>query len=72
MKEKTKDNLEACRDLQKMGLEHTLHPYTANNGKIYMPAAYYTMSKEDKSSFLKVLRDVRVLDGYASNIFRCI
>jgi hypothetical protein len=37
-----------------------------------MPAVCYTMSNEDKTSFLKVLRDVRVPDGYASNIFRCV
>ena len=37
-----------------------------------MPAACYIMSKEDKTIFFKVLQDVRVPDGYASNIFRCV
>jgi len=46
-----------------------LHPLTAENGKIYMPVACHTMSREDKSNFLKVLRNVRVPDRYASNIF---
>ena len=30
------------------------------------------MSTEDKTNFLKVLQDVRVPDGYASNISRCV
>jgi hypothetical protein len=72
MKGKTKDNLQACKDLQEMGLKHTLHPFTAENGKIYMLPTCHTMSNEDKTSFLKVLRDVRVCDGYLSNIFRCV
>jgi hypothetical protein len=72
MEGKTKDNFEARRDLQEMGLRRTLHPYTTENGTIYMLTACYTMSKEDKTRFLKVLLDVRVPDGYASNISRCV
>ena len=60
MKGKTKDNLEARRDLQEMGLRRTLHPYMSENGTIYMPATCYTMFKEDKTRFLKVLQDVSV------------
>ena len=30
------------------------------------------MSNDDKTVFLKVLEDVRVPDGYTSNIFRCV
>ena len=37
-----------------------------------MPSACYTISTEDKTNFLKVLQDVRVLDRYASNIFQCV
>jgi hypothetical protein len=55
-----------------MGLRPKLHPFTAANGKTYMPAACHTMSREDKENFLKVLRNVRVLDEYASNISRCV
>ena len=69
---KTKDNLKARKDLQKMGLRPTLHPWTAKDGKTYMHEACHTMSKDDKTHFLKVLQKVRVLDGYASNISRCV
>ena len=61
-----KDNLEARKDLQEMGLRPTLHLYIANDGKTYMRVACHTMSKDDKIHFLKVLRNVRVPDRYAS------
>jgi hypothetical protein len=48
IKGKTKDNLAARLDLQEMGLKPKLHPFTAANGKTYIPAACHTMSKEDK------------------------
>jgi hypothetical protein len=51
IKRKTKDNFQARKDLQEMSLRHTLHPFTAKNGKIYMPQACLTMSNEDKTSF---------------------
>jgi hypothetical protein len=72
IKGKTKDNLAARLDLQEMGLRSKLHPFIATNGKTYMPAACHTMSREDKENFLKVLRNVRVPDGYASNISWCV
>jgi hypothetical protein len=72
IKGKTKDNLAARLDLQEMGLKPKLHQFTAANGKTYIPAACHTMSREDKENFLKVLQNVRVPDGYASNISRCV
>ena len=72
MKGKTKDNLKASKDLRKMGLRPELHPITKANGRTYMPTTCHTMSNVDKSNFLKVLKNVRVLDGYASNVSRCV
>jgi hypothetical protein len=69
---KTKDDLAARTDLMEMGLRHKLHPFTADNGRTYIPAACRTMSKDDKTHFLKVIRNVRVPDGYASNVSRCV
>jgi hypothetical protein len=60
------------KDLQEMGLRPKLHPYTAENGKMYMPPACHTISNDDKTAFLKVLRDVRMHDSYALNISRCV
>jgi hypothetical protein len=69
---KMKDNLAARLDLQEMELRPKLHPFIAANGKTYIPAACHTMSREDKENFLKVLRNVRVPEGYASNISQCV
>jgi len=72
IKGKTNDKLAARLDLQEIGLRPKLHPFTAAYGKTYMPATCHTMSREDKENFLKVLRNVRVPDGYALNISRCV
>ena len=69
---KTKDDLKARRDLKEMGIRKSLHPQPRGLGKIYLPPACFTMSKDDKDVFCKVLKNVKVPDGYASNIARCI
>jgi hypothetical protein len=35
IKGKTKDNLQACQDLQEMGLRPKLHPYIGDDEKMY-------------------------------------
>jgi hypothetical protein len=72
MTSKTKDNLKARQDLLNLGLRPELHPFTADNNKTYMHAACFTMTKKEKTDFLKVLHDVRVPDGYSSNVSRCV
>jgi hypothetical protein len=72
MNGKTKDNLEARQDLRKMNLRPKLHPFTTENNKTYLPAACFTMTKKEKTDFLQVLHDVRVPDGYSSNVSRCV
>jgi hypothetical protein len=72
IKEKTKDDLAARQDLQEMGLRPKLHPFTGDDGKTYMPAACHTMSNEEKTNFLKVIRNLKVPDGDASNVSRCV
>jgi hypothetical protein len=58
--------------LQEMNLRPKLHPYMGEDGKTYFPAACHTMSNEDKINFLTVIKNVRVPDGYASNVSRCV
>jgi hypothetical protein len=72
IKGKTKDNLAARQDLQEIGLRPKLHPFIGDDGKTYMPAACHTMSNEEKTNFLKVIQNLRVPDGYASNVSRCV
>ncbi|XP_061344016.1 uncharacterized protein LOC133289989, partial [Gastrolobium bilobum] len=65
---KSKDHLNARRDLKVMGCKHDLWP--DDNGKY--PLAIYTMNNQGKKMFLSTLRNISVPDGYASNISRCI
>ncbi|XP_061347422.1 uncharacterized protein LOC133292947 [Gastrolobium bilobum] len=65
---KSKDHMNARKDLQRMGCKHDLWPF--ENGKY--PLAVYTMTNQGKKAFLKTLRNITVPDGYASNISRCI
>jgi hypothetical protein len=37
-----------------------------------MPHAQYTLSKEQMKAFYDFLREVKFLDGFASNITRCL
>ena len=72
MEGKSKDNLQARKDLQEMNIRPDLHPQKKANDKYYLPPALYTMSKEEKQQFCKVLHDIKVPDGYSSNISRCV
>jgi len=67
---KTKDNEKARKDLMEMDIRHDLYLIERNNGKVYSPPASYTMSNNEKTTFLQVLKDLKVPDGYASNISR--
>ncbi|XP_065850450.1 uncharacterized protein [Euphorbia lathyris] len=68
---KSKDNYKTRLDLIDMGIRHELHP-TAHNGSRRLPQACYTMSSVEKELFLTVLKNMKVPDGYASNISRCV
>ncbi|XP_071687049.1 uncharacterized protein [Rutidosis leptorrhynchoides] len=69
---KTKDHLKGRRDLEEMGIRHELHPEPLSNGKVYLPPACFEMDKKEKDKFCNVLKEVKVPDGYAANISRCI
>ncbi|XP_020098574.1 uncharacterized protein LOC109717295 isoform X1 [Ananas comosus] len=55
-----------------MGIRHDLHPKVLSNNKIHIPEACYTMSSQEKVLFLMILKNLKVPDGYASNISRCV
>ena len=69
---KSKDNLKARKDLQVMKIRPELYPILLPNGKYELPSAPYTLSSEEKTRLLSVLKHIRVPDGYASNISRCV
>lgn len=71
MEGKSKDNLQARKDLQEMNIRPDLHPQK----RLTISITYLllcTMSKEEKQQFCKVLHDIKVPDGYSSNISRCV
>ncbi|XP_042383728.1 uncharacterized protein LOC121975883 [Zingiber officinale] len=55
-----------------MGIRTALHPIEKGPKKIYLPPASFSMGKKEKSMFCKVLKQIKVPDGYASNISRCV
>ncbi|KAL3846266.1 hypothetical protein ACJIZ3_003669 [Penstemon smallii] len=69
---KTKDGLNARLDLELVGLKQELHPKRGQNQKTTLPSACYSLKKEEKTSFCKFLKNVKVPDAYAANISRCV
>ena len=67
-----KYNLKAHQDLKDMGIRSGLHLKKVGNDKTHMPYACYHMNASENDDFLQVLKDVRVADGYSSNISRCV
>ncbi|CAE6176640.1 unnamed protein product [Arabidopsis arenosa] len=66
---KSKDGLNARRDLQHLGIRKDLHPNTQGK-RTYLPAAPWSLSKAEKKIFCKRLFDFKGPDGYCSNISR--
>ena len=64
--------LNAHRDLERIGIRQSMHPQLEKNGKAKAPKSSYTMDNDKKDIFLKVLKEIRVPDGYCSNISRCV
>ncbi|XP_073301900.1 uncharacterized protein [Primulina huaijiensis] len=72
MEGKTKDNIKSRLDLQEIGIRPALHPIEKGPSRVYLPPACYSMGKNEKGTFCKVLKKIKVPDGYASNISRCV
>jgi hypothetical protein len=65
---KTKDTLEAQKELQYMEERDGLHLEMRENGWHYLSPASYTLSKEEKESMFECLSSIKVPSGYSSNI----
>ncbi|KAL0561366.1 hypothetical protein IC582_001791 [Cucumis melo] len=64
---KSKDGLNARRDLIDLKLRPELAPISSEK-KICIPPACYTFTKEEKRCVLKTLSRIKVSEGYSSNI----
>ncbi|OIT26536.1 hypothetical protein A4A49_41017 [Nicotiana attenuata] len=71
--EKSKDNIKARKDLREMGIRKEL--WADENGS-YRPSLFTILNTKKggfkKDIFLRTLKNVKMPDGYASNISRCI
>lgn len=72
IKQKTKDSLKSHKDFRVQGLTKDLHPQTKPPSKMYFTPACFTMSNKEKQDFLNVIKNVKVVDGYASNLSHCV
>ena len=70
--DKSKDNLKEHLDLVNIGIKSELHPQILDNRKKILPPACFTLSLEQKEILCQVVKDIKVQDGYASNISRCV
>jgi hypothetical protein len=68
---KGKDGEKARLDLQHLGIREDQHPLV-KNGRYTLPPALYKLDKDDQTFLLKFLEGVKMPDGYASNIKRCM
>ncbi|XP_060974580.1 uncharacterized protein LOC133039684 [Cannabis sativa] len=69
---KNKDNLNARLDLKFMGIRSELHPKENESKRTVIPPACFTLSKDEKFIFCQFLKTIKVPDGYAANISRCV
>ncbi|XP_062094325.1 uncharacterized protein LOC133800383 [Humulus lupulus] len=69
---KNKDNLNAHLDSKYMGIRSELHPKESESKKTVIPPACFTLSKKEKIVFCRFLKTIKVPNGYAANISRCV
>jgi len=62
IKGKTKDGLKSRQDLVEMGIREQLHPISQGS-RMYLPPACHTMSTNEKRSFCRCLRMLKVPQG---------
>lgn len=67
----TKDNEKARKDLSLLCCRGDLEMQTLSNGKMGKPKASYTLTSSDAKLVCKWLKELRMPDGYASNLARC-
>lgn len=68
---KSKDTTKARLDLEDLNIRKELW-LKERNGKFVKPPANFTLSKDECVEFCKFIKSIRLPDGYASNISRCV
>jgi hypothetical protein len=68
---KSKDSEKARLDMEELGKRKDQHPLVKND-KYTLPPALYSLDSDDKTYLCQFLQGVKMPDGYASNIKRCV
>jgi hypothetical protein len=64
-----KDTLKTRLDLKEANIRENLHPITdQNNGNTWLPTAPYVLTKEEKGTFLSILRRLRTPTHYVGQL----
>ncbi|WMV54811.1 hypothetical protein MTR67_048196 [Solanum verrucosum] len=71
VKGKTKDTINSRLDLEVIDIKKELHPIKKGD-KYELPTACYTLSPEEKHKFFNFLKNLKVPDGFSSNISQCV
>lgn len=71
IKGKSKDGLKSRRDLQEKNIRPDLHP-EQRGSRWYCPPAFHMLSKKEKKLFCRRLANLKLPDGYGSNIRNCV
>lgn len=71
IKGKGKDGINSRLDLEELRIRKDLH-LKDDRDKFYLPAVPHTLTKAEKFIFCKRLKEIKLPDGYASNISNCI
>ncbi|XP_052117681.1 uncharacterized protein LOC110281750 [Arachis duranensis] len=72
IKEKTKDNAKARMDLSLYCKRKNLELPNQSGGKIIKPKANYTFTLQQKRAICEWVKELRMPDGYGSNLGRCV
>ncbi|KAI5428694.1 hypothetical protein KIW84_033622 [Lathyrus oleraceus] len=72
VKDKTKDNEKARQDIEIWCNRKELELKPQPNGKLLKPKANYNLTSQEAKAVCQWLKELRMLDGYASNLERCV
>ena len=70
IKGKSQDGINSRKDLEVLGIRKKLHPIDMGS-KALLPAAPCTLTGPEKEIFYNRMRNLKVPDGYSSNIGKC-
>ena len=72
VKGKTKDNIKARMDIKEYCRRRELELVAQGNGKYLKPKARYTLNVEQKRAVCQWICQLKLPDGYASDLARCV